>query len=224
VSAPEADLDLFLLSACDSDSCLAATSSQFVALMPAGTYFLVVDGYRGDEGAYDLTLRAWHGGLAAAVCDSAAVVQVATGATELEGEICDRTNYVTLADDCGQYLAFGGEMWYRLELAPRQQLDITVTDLSGNQDVDFVLWLFADCGDEPECLDHADAGAGGASETLSYHNQTGGPVAMMLGVDAIRAYTAGEGGICYDGAFKLDLSAVLAAESTSFGGLKRRFR
>jgi len=61
------DLDVFILSACDPDECLAyGDSAAELADAPAGTYYIVVDGYYGASGAYTLmvyapsTERVWY--------------------------------------------------------------------------------------------------------------------------------------------------------------------
>ncbi len=90
------ELDIFLLGACDSDSCLGATTFEFgVAVAPA-TYYLVVDGYRGAEGAYDLWIQAESNSLAPTVCESATVISVLNGVDTVVDDVCDRTNHLTL--------------------------------------------------------------------------------------------------------------------------------
>jgi len=60
------DLDLFILSGCDPDECLAYgdDTAEFINA-PAGTYYIVVDGYYGASGSYTLTVypssdRIWY--------------------------------------------------------------------------------------------------------------------------------------------------------------------
>jgi len=48
------DLDVFLLNACNPDSCLAWGFTNFVTTVPAGTYLIVVDGYLESYGKYEL--------------------------------------------------------------------------------------------------------------------------------------------------------------------------
>jgi len=58
-----ADLDVFILAACDETTCLAA--GQWMAGRkyavyddaPMGTYYVVVDGYNGVDGSYELTIE-----------------------------------------------------------------------------------------------------------------------------------------------------------------------
>jgi hypothetical protein len=56
-------LDVLILSGCDPDSCIAyaygpGTITATYTDAPAGTYFVVVDGYGGASGAYTLTVEA----------------------------------------------------------------------------------------------------------------------------------------------------------------------
>ncbi len=55
------DLDVFILSACDAqnpDSCLVYDDNTASSYAPAGTYFVVVDGFMGASGSYTLTVFA----------------------------------------------------------------------------------------------------------------------------------------------------------------------
>ena len=52
-----ADFDLFLLGSCDGADCLAyADNSVTTSCLTAGTYIVVVDGYSGATGTFDLTV------------------------------------------------------------------------------------------------------------------------------------------------------------------------
>jgi hypothetical protein len=53
-----ADLDVFILAACDETMCLAAGNTQATREnAPLGTYYVVVDGYAGAHGPYTLTIE-----------------------------------------------------------------------------------------------------------------------------------------------------------------------
>ena len=221
LDSPLADLDVFLLSECDSDSCLAAHISQFMVELPAraAPYYLIVDGFQGAAGAFNLTLTAMPGLLDAQACDDAAAV--ACEVVSLSGNIFEQPNLVTMAD-CGSYLAFGGEDWFELTLSDGAELDIEVVE----QTFDAVLWLFDDCGSDPVCLDYADRGLSGESEELFLVNESGAEITVLLGVDASRAFSAENGDIEFDGAFNLSISCSVpvAVEEKSFGDLKSLFR
>jgi hypothetical protein len=49
-----ADLDVFLLADCDENSCIAYGSTGLSAVLAAGTYYLVVDGYLGAADTYTI--------------------------------------------------------------------------------------------------------------------------------------------------------------------------
>ncbi|MBD3366916.1 MAG: hypothetical protein GF405_01925 [Candidatus Eisenbacteria bacterium] len=51
------DLDVFILGSCDEDDCIAYGSATATANdIPAGTYYIVVDGYNGVEGDFTLSV------------------------------------------------------------------------------------------------------------------------------------------------------------------------
>ena len=63
LSGMSADEDVFILSACDPDSCNASgDTSATYSSAPAGTYYIVVDGYNGASGSYTLTATFSSGG------------------------------------------------------------------------------------------------------------------------------------------------------------------
>lgn len=221
LDSPLADLDIFLLSDCDSDSCLAAHISQFLAELPARPepYYLVVDGYRGAAGTFNLTLTAQPGLLDQMACDLA--TDVACDDVVMGGNVFDQPNLVTMAD-CGSYLAFGGEDWFRLTLPDRAELDVQV----GSVNFDAVLWLFDDCGPDPVCLGYADGGVASEPESISYINESGGELSLLLGVDSIWDISTASGDSEPDGAFSLTVSCSVpvSSEQSTFGDLKSLFR
>ena len=55
ISGMSADLDIFFLGSCDENDCLAYGNTSFTSeLIPAGTYYVVVDGYGTAEDAFTL--------------------------------------------------------------------------------------------------------------------------------------------------------------------------
>jgi hypothetical protein len=52
-----ADLDVFLLSACDENACITFGDNSFAVALDAGIYYLVVDGYYGAVSSYTLTVE-----------------------------------------------------------------------------------------------------------------------------------------------------------------------
>jgi len=58
-----ADLDAFLLSSCSPTNCILAVNNGLsTSNQPAGTYYIVVDGYNGAVGSYTLTVSSSGGG------------------------------------------------------------------------------------------------------------------------------------------------------------------
>jgi len=62
------DLDLFLLSDCDTDSCVISGNTEISANLDPGTFYLVVDGYDGAEGKFTLLLEGREQGVPLEIC------------------------------------------------------------------------------------------------------------------------------------------------------------
>lgn len=214
--AATADLDLFLLSDCDSDACVAAHISEFAAEIPAGTWYLVVDGYDGAEGAYELTLEAEAGGLPQAACEGAETV---TTFETRQGNVLDRPDLMPF-HECAAYIECGGEAWYLLTVPPSTELTVTVQE----QPFDAALWLFEDCAEDPVCVDFTDAALSGEPEQLVIVNDLGTPWELVLGVDSFRPVSSAQGDTSFDGAFDLVFDLVVSNERATTGGLKTLFR
>lgn len=214
-----ADLDLFLLSGCDPTLCVAAHTSEFLADLGPGTWHLVVDGYDGAAGAFDLTLTARAAGVPESVCGTAPLIAGASGGAEVFGNVLDAENLM-LADDCASYLEPGGEAWYLLEIPASSEVSVLLTE----QAFDGALWLFDTCGAAGACLDFADAGISGMDETLAVRNDTGTSSTLILGVDSFRPISSEAGDSVFDGAFRLVVTTTVANETMSFGRLKSLYR
>ena len=223
VSSP-ADLDLFLLSDCSADSCVAWENSEFVvSLAPrAEPWYLVVDGYRGDAGPFRLEMAAYAEGPTGAACDSATTVDCTTGSVTEEGNLLDRPNRLVW-NTCAGYAAEGGEQWFSTTVLDSAELTVT---LSG-QLFDGILWLFDGCGADAVCLDHADAALAGGQERIVWRNLTGRRRHCWIGVDAARPLLSSEGDTQIDGQFQLIITCeggVVPTEPTGWGAFKRRYR
>ncbi len=218
-----ADLDLFLLSDCSADSCVAWANSEFVVpLDPAqAPWYLVVDGYQGDAGPFTLQMATYTDVPTGAACDSAVVAPCTETATTVEGNLLDRPNLLVW-NDCAAYPAWGGEQWFTITVL--DSAEVTVT-LSG-QSFDGILWLFDGCGEGATCLAHADAALAGGEESLSWQNLTGRRRTCWVGVDAARPLLSSEGDTQIDGQYQLRLTCsggVVAVERGGWGALKRRY-
>ncbi len=219
------DLDLFLLSACSADSCVAYNSGEFMVPLAARPepWYLVVDGYRGAAGAYTLELAAYApASPPAAVCDTTTVQTCGEQPVSFIGNLLDRPNLVVWAP-CATYLAWGGEQWFAVSLPDSAELTV---DLTG-QPFDGSLWLFDDCGAGAACVAHADAWLAGEPESLVWRNLTGHRQTVYVAVDAWQPILGSEGDTELDGTFRVEISCTggsVAAARTGWGALKARFR
>jgi hypothetical protein len=228
----EPDLDLIALSDCESDSCLAQANSEISAELAAGeTLYLVVDGYEGAAGRYDLHLETRAVGIPESICEpgGAEAVDVAGALSQpLQGNLFEAPNLVSLAD-CSELAVLGGEVWYALTVAPadtdtvgigyQTHLALTLEVTPAASTVDIALWLFDGCGPEATCLAFADALNAGGAETLEWANTDAESRTVYLAVD------------CFEtpdqelaGAFDLLLDAALPVQRMSFEQLRRFFQ
>ncbi|MFH1841928.1 MAG: hypothetical protein ABIF77_01875 [bacterium] len=214
-----ADLDIFLLSDCDSDSCLAGENSRFGLVLDPGVYWLSVDGFQGDSGVYGLHLECSFPGVSPLIChpDTAKAVQLPGGGGTYDDSdsIFGHANLMPFDERCSPFHEDAGEVWYALTLPPRYQLTITVSTIY----FDVALWLFDGCGAAAECLDFADDGVLGEDEIIEYTDLSGDEITLYLGVDGFRAPNSD-----LEGSFELSVNGVLPAERKSMGALKQLYR
>ena len=219
------DLDLFLLDGCDTDQCLAGANTELQAVLPPGTYFLVVDGYGTSTpaaGPYTLSLQTRWPGVPPQVCDvgGATSVTCAGELITLPGDLAAAPNLLQ-AYACSPSLIVGGESWYAVELPATHQVTIQATPDAAAPALDVALWLFNGCGAAATCLDYADEKAGGQVEALTFDNTGESPVTIYLAVDAHRVPGEGESGV-----FLLELlcQSNVATEKSSLGSVRALFR
>ena len=219
------DLDLFLLEGCDTDQCLAGANTELQMLLPAGTYWLVVDGYGTSTpaaGPYTLTLETRWPGVPPQVClpGGAAEVTCAGASIPVDADLAGAPNLMQ-AYDCSPSLVYGGEQWYAVTLPGLHEVLMRAMPALSAPTLDLVLWLFDGCGPSAVCLAHADRKSGGQAEALTFENLLAEPVTVYLAVDARRAPTAPGGG-----EFGLDFvcQSNVANEVKSAGSVKALFR
>lgn len=211
-----ADLDLFLLSACDGEACLAAGSQGFAVRTPPGSYLLTVDGYLGASGTFRLHWRALAAGVPAAICEggATAVTCAATPADFLTPTLWGAPDLVEMYA-CAPILARGGEAWYAVTMADSSDF----TALLSDQLFDAAIWLFDGCGPDALCLAFRDATAGGSPEELRFSNDTDSRRTVYLAVDSVRPISD-----LYSGNYRLRISCtkpvVVPISRTSWGALK----
>ena len=219
------DLDLFLLDGCDTDQCLAGANTELQMLLPAGTYWLVVDGYGSSSpaaGPYTLTLETRWPGVPPQVClpGGATAVTCANEIITIEGDLLGTTNLLQ-AYACSPSLVTGGEQWYAVTLPGLHQVSVPAVPVLSPSTLDLVLWLFDGCGSSALCLDYVDLKAGGQVETLAFENLSADPVTVYLAVDARRAPT-----VAGSGEFTLSFKCKdnVATEVESAGSVKAMWR
>ncbi|MFO7652372.1 MAG: hypothetical protein R6X25_00965 [Candidatus Krumholzibacteriia bacterium] len=212
------DLDLFLLDACNTEGCIGHANEELAGRLPAGTYFLIVDGYLGAEGSYGLALEGRHPGVPPEICapnDFVVVVEETQNQTiEWAGDLAGQPNRIQV-DSCSPTIFAGGEEWFAVTLPDSGSLSVNFTEISPTLDV--ALWLFDDCGTDAACLAFADRHAAGTGETLVWRNLLGRRTTVYLAVDSFRSPQPGAG------AYRLGLGLV-AAKHRSFSDVRALFR
>jgi hypothetical protein len=224
----EADLDIFLLDACDGDACLAGENAVLGLTLAPGHYWLVVDGWEGEQGdvqsgPFEVRLICRYPGVPPEICTGTATIPVAISAGDPyddSGSLYQQPDLMLLDESCSPYYEDAGEVWYALTLNHRTEITVTVS----MSFLDAALWLFDGCGMSAVCLDFADAGVLGEPETLTYINLSGAPQTVYLGVDAFRPPDPNSPDPVLLGSYTLSIGSVLPTQRQSLGGLKGRYR
>ncbi len=217
------DLDLVLLTTCDTDACVAQENTGFVAVLDPGTYILVVDGYDGDAGPFTLTFAGSYPGVPPQVCEAggATPLDLVAPSHSVDGDLFGKPNEISAYPPCSDVAHLGGEDWFALTV-PADSVGahrrIAIVATGQNAALDLALWLFDGCGPDATCLDFADAGVGGTSESLELESAGDTARIVYLAVDALRSVT--EGG----GAYTLQANTTLPVESRSWGDVRTLFR
>lgn len=175
--------------ACDAPTSGAAAIS--VASLPAGTWFLFVEAASGTTGPVILSVQLQSPPTTAANDTCAAALTLGANATSVThsvvlGNTVVGTNESTTEPTCSATARSGPDLWYRLTLGARANLNATVRPLTGST-LHPVISLQSACaaGTELACR----AGSTSASLTLQQANVM--PGTYFLGVDSADA-TQGE--------------------------------
>lgn len=220
---PEAgvDLDLAVLDQCDEDlGCIIVSDAGIVTNSPVqGTFYLVVDGYAGAAGTFDLILTEEDLPEPADACDQVQQPipgnegDVFTGVVNISGDTCGAGNDLEFLD-CADYSEAGQDDWYELVLLPGALLEINVTNAA-----DGALWLVDACSEPLNCVAYADATLSGEAENIVYTNETGSNQVVYLVVDSYGVDSCG----AYTGTITVNPPGVIDNDADSFGSMKARF-
>lgn len=221
---PEAgvDLDLAVLDACDPDlGCLIVVDTGVETLSPlTGTFYLVVEGYGGAAGAYDLVLETQSLPVPLNFCEQLLPPIpgmegeiVPAGSFDFNGDTCDGTNdFASLP--CGEYTENGYEDYWEFMLLPGGSIDVAVTS-----EADGALWLVDNCAEPINCLAYADNSFLGETEEISYTNLGDFPQLLILVVDSYGTDSCGS----YTGNVVVNQPGVVPVEPTSWSSVKSRY-
>ncbi len=221
-----ADLDLFLLTDCDSDSCLVGANTEFGLELTAGIYFLIVDttaplDTTTTRGTFTLTLETRPLGVPDAICEAGGSLPVTCDGTTIS--IADENLFeqpdLIREYDCGTSPKTSGELWYAVTLPGTHEVTINVINVSVDLDVN--LWLFDGCGPTAACLRFVDDNLGSEGETLTWVNDLDVPVTAYLAVDAVRPPSVSAAGAY---TIEFQCQSNVPVSSTSFGSLRALYR
>lgn len=157
------DLDVFILASCDGMSCLAyGENAAKYRNAPPGTYYIVVDGYKGASGSYTLSVRCTKG------LDCSTATSARCGGS-YKGNTTWAYSNVTLYNCCG-WDESGPEEVYVLTTEATGDITATLSDV--DVDVDLDVFMLSSC-DENSTLAYDD-------EAASYSNAPPGTYYIVV--------------------------------------------
>jgi len=177
ISNLQADLDVFILSSCSENDCVAYGDAGFTTdCLPAGTYYIVVDGYNGAMSTFDLSVTCGD-------CPVSSDNETCETAIELCGTfdlgystIGAASDYPLASSSCTGWSASGGDLVYSVCLEAGGTIDVTQT---GNYDMS--MYLITDCADAwTSCVAGSDNCCTGADEIISYTSVGGGMYYLIV--------------------------------------------
>jgi hypothetical protein len=221
----QADLDLFLLGGCSGEDCLGSSagveSEEIRRCLPAGTYWVVVDGFAGEASSFTLSLDCG----ACTPCEPSAAHDLCGAARPIPamGLYTDAGSTACAADDygpgsCTGYSALGRDVVYRIDLPPACTVRMTLRDGPDGVILDRSLYLATSCADpRGTCVAGADE-AVEADEVLTYRSNTGGTFYLI--VDSFGNSSGGDYRLEVE---RIDCSTV-AVQPASWQQVKTLFR
>jgi hypothetical protein len=216
------DLDLQLLAACDENQCIAYSAGIDVEqisvdCLPAGTYYIVVDGYNGTEANFDLSITC-------STCVEPSGNETCDTADPLAcGDVSLATNTSGAANNydpgsgnsCTGYSASGGDLVWSFCVPNGGGFNFTFAEL----DYDSSVYVVTDCANlVGTCLDGDDCYPYPCNDILTYTNSSGGDINAYLIVDGFAGET-GNGQL----SGTLDCCGPNPTETTTWGSVKARF-
>ncbi len=143
-------LEIFILNACNVDSCMAwGGSTAVTSTVPAGTYYIVVDGYPTASGSFDLTVTCND------ELDCSNAVALACG-VPYSGNTNSGTNVVDYWGCFGDFAETGNEVMHTFNNPSGGDITVTFTSPISGLDV-----LLLNACDVNSCLNSSTAGGGG---------------------------------------------------------------
>jgi len=159
-----ANFDVFILSSCDAMSCLAfGNNAAKLRNAPPGTYYIVVDGYKGASGSYTLSVRCGKG------LDCNTAVSASCGGS-YQGDTTGAPSNVTYYN-CSSWDESGPEDIYVLTTESTGEITATLSGMDIGVDLD--VFMLSSC-DENTTLAYGD-------HTASYSHAS--PSAYYIVVD-----------------------------------------
>jgi hypothetical protein len=139
------EVGLFLLSACDPCSCLTGGGTSINRIVSAGTYRLVVDGFKSsDDGAFDLSLS----------CEDPCVsIPILACGVPVSGDTSNDSNL--LDPTCSAGGSGPEETW---KVVWNGAVGSTLTVSMPTPSWDHILWASSSCTDPSSCISWVDSG------------------------------------------------------------------
>ena len=219
ISGMTADLDVFMLSACDENACIAYGNATFTTdCLAAGTYYIVVDGYNGAVSTFDLEVTCTDCPVTPDndTCDEAidlcAVADGAGAFNLLYTTIGAASDYSLVYPSCTGFSVSGNDIVYVVCLEAGGTLDVTQTG-----DVDMAMFLMTDCADpQNSCVIGSDNCCTGADEYINYTSVAGGTYYLV-----VAGYSLDPTGTLYG---TVTGCCATDTESNTWGEMKALFR